>query len=179
MPFIPVAILLELVGAGATAIFLAAALGVIPTYDEAESVVGVLERVLAADPRVDVLVVDDGSPDGTAKLVLDRAEGEPRAHLMERSGKQGLGAAYRAGFGWGLERGYDAVQVAYFHLVRIVMVIYMREPEHNFYPALTPSVRAALAFAAAGTIGIGLFPAATTRLAEPGRAPVPAQLQAG
>jgi dolichol-phosphate mannosyltransferase len=85
------------------------ALVVIPTYNEADSVVEVLDRVLAADPRVDVLVVDDGSPDGTAKLVLDRADGQPQVHLMERSGKQGLGAAYRAGFGWGLERGYDAL----------------------------------------------------------------------
>ena len=58
------------------------ALVVIPTYNEAESVVEVLDRVLATDPRVDVLVVDDASPDGTAKLVLDRAEGEPRIHLM-------------------------------------------------------------------------------------------------
>ena len=81
----------------------------IPTYNEAESVVEVLDRVLAAEPRADVLVVDDGSPDGTAKLVLERSEREPRVHLMERSGKQGLGAAYRAGFGWGLERGYDAL----------------------------------------------------------------------
>jgi dolichol-phosphate mannosyltransferase len=85
------------------------ALVVVPTYNEAESVVEVLDRVLAADPRVDLLVVDDGSPDGTAKLVLDRGADEPRVHLMERSGKQGLGAAYRAGFGWGLERGYDAL----------------------------------------------------------------------
>ena len=81
----------------------------IPTYNEAESVVEVLDRVLAADQRVDVLVVDDGSPDGTAKLVLARAENEPRVQLLERSGKQGLGAAYRAGFAWGLERGYDAL----------------------------------------------------------------------
>jgi dolichol-phosphate mannosyltransferase len=85
------------------------ALVVIPTYNEAESVVEVLDRVLLVDPRVDVLVVDDGSPDGTAKLVLGRAENEPRIQLMERSGKQGLGAAYRAGFAWGLERGYDAL----------------------------------------------------------------------
>jgi dolichol-phosphate mannosyltransferase len=85
------------------------ALVVIPTYNEAESVVEVTDRVLAAEPRADVLVVDDGSPDGTAKLVLERSEREPRVHLMERSGKQGLGAAYRAGFGWGLERGYDAL----------------------------------------------------------------------
>ena len=85
------------------------ALVVIPTYDEAESVVEVLDRVLQAEPRADVLVVDDGSPDGTAELVKKRAADEPRVHLMERSGKQGLGAAYRAGFGWGLERGYDAL----------------------------------------------------------------------
>jgi dolichol-phosphate mannosyltransferase len=85
------------------------ALVVIPTYNEAESVVEVLDRVLAADQRVDVLVVDDGSPDGTAKLVLGRGEGEPRVQLLERPGKQGLGAAYRAGFAWGLERGYDAL----------------------------------------------------------------------
>jgi dolichol-phosphate mannosyltransferase len=85
------------------------ALVVIPTFNEAESVVEVLDRVLEAEPRVDVLVVDDGSPDGTAELVQKRAQGEPRVHLMERSGKQGLGAAYRAGFGWGLERGYDAL----------------------------------------------------------------------
>ena len=82
---------------------------VIPTYNEAESIVEVLDRVLLADPRVDVLVVDDGSPDGTAKLVLGRSEGEPRVQLMEREGKQGLGAAYRAGFAWGLERGYEAL----------------------------------------------------------------------
>jgi dolichol-phosphate mannosyltransferase len=85
------------------------ALVVIPTFNEAASVVEVLDRVLAADPRVDVLVVDDASPDGTAKLVEDRAADEPRVHLMERSGKQGLGAAYRAGFAWGLARDYDAL----------------------------------------------------------------------
>jgi dolichol-phosphate mannosyltransferase len=85
------------------------ALVIIPTYNEAESIVEVLDRVLAVDQRVDVLVVDDGSPDDTAKLVLARGEGEPRVHLMERSTKAGLGGAYRAGFAWGLERGYDAL----------------------------------------------------------------------
>jgi glycosyltransferase involved in cell wall biosynthesis len=82
---------------------------VVPTYNEAESVVEVVDRVLLADPRVAVLVVDDASPDGTAKLVAARAEGEPRVHLLERAGKQGLGAAYRAGFAWGLERGFEAL----------------------------------------------------------------------
>jgi glycosyltransferase involved in cell wall biosynthesis len=85
------------------------ALVVMPTYNEAESVIGVVERVLDADPRVDVLVVDDGSPDGTARLVAARAAGEPRLRLLQRDAKQGLGAAYRAGFAWGLERGYDAL----------------------------------------------------------------------
>ncbi len=85
------------------------ALVVMPTYNEAESVVGVIDQVLAADPRVDVLIVDDGSPDGTARLVAERAAGEPRVRLLERSAKQGLGAAYRAGFAWGLQRGYEAL----------------------------------------------------------------------
>jgi dolichol-phosphate mannosyltransferase len=85
------------------------ALVVMPTYNEAESVIGVVDQVLAADPRVDVLIVDDGSPDGTARLVAERAAGEPRVRLLERSAKQGLGAAYRAGFAWGLQRGYEAL----------------------------------------------------------------------
>jgi dolichol-phosphate mannosyltransferase len=85
------------------------ALVIIPTYNEAESIEEVVERTLAADPRVDVLVVDDGSPDGTAKLVATISVQEPRLHLVVREGKQGLGAAYRAGFAWGLERGYDAL----------------------------------------------------------------------
>lgn len=85
---------------------------VIPTYNEAGSIGEVLDRVLAADPRVDVLVVDDGSPDGTAELARARAagvQGGERVHLLERGAKQGLGAAYRAGFGWGLDRDYDAM----------------------------------------------------------------------
>ncbi len=85
------------------------ALVVIPTYDEAGSIGEVIERVLAADQRAEVLVVDDASPDGTGDLVARRAAGEPRLHLLRRPGKQGLGVAYRAGFAWGLARGYDAL----------------------------------------------------------------------
>ncbi len=85
------------------------ALVVIPTYNEAGSVEQVIDLVLAADQRADVLVVDDGSPDGTAGLVERRLAGEPRLHLERRTAKQGLGAAYRAGFAWGLARGYDAL----------------------------------------------------------------------
>jgi glycosyltransferase involved in cell wall biosynthesis len=85
------------------------ALVVIPTYNEAGTIRQALERVLAADPRVDALVVDDGSPDGTATLVAAHAATQPRVHLLRRPAKQGLGAAYRAGFAWGLARGYDAL----------------------------------------------------------------------
>jgi dolichol-phosphate mannosyltransferase len=82
---------------------------VIPTYNEAESIGGLVEQVLAARQDLDVLVVDDGSPDGTADLVKKAMVGEPRLHLLERTAKEGLGAAYRAGFAWGMERGYDAL----------------------------------------------------------------------
>jgi dolichol-phosphate mannosyltransferase len=85
------------------------ALIVIPTYNEADSICELLDRVLVVDPRTDVLVVDDGSPDGTARLVRSTMAHEPRLHLLERTGKQGLGAAYRAGFAWGLARHYDGL----------------------------------------------------------------------
>jgi dolichol-phosphate mannosyltransferase len=82
---------------------------VIPTYNEIESVEAVVERVLLADDRAEVLVVDDSSPDGTGDLVAKLAEADRRLHLLRRPGKQGLGVAYRAGFAWGIERGYDAL----------------------------------------------------------------------
>ncbi len=82
---------------------------VTPTYNEAESIGALVEQVLAVHPAVDVLVVDDGSPDGTADIVRKAMAGELRLHLLERSAKEGLGAAYRAGFRWGLARGYDAL----------------------------------------------------------------------
>lgn len=85
------------------------ALVILPTYDEAESINTALDRVLDADPRLDVLVVDDNSPDGTGDLVERRRHTEPRLFVLHRPGKQGLGAAYRAGFAWGLQRGYDAL----------------------------------------------------------------------
>ncbi len=81
----------------------------VPTYDEIESLPPLLARLLAARPDVDVLVLDDGSPDGTGAWAQERAAGEPRLHVLHRSGKQGLGAAYLAGFAWALERGYDVV----------------------------------------------------------------------
>ena len=80
---------------------------VVPTYDEAQNIERVLGHLLAAEPQVDVLVVDDGSPDGTGDLVEAMAASDKRINLMRRDGKQGLGAAYRAGFAWGLERSYE------------------------------------------------------------------------
>jgi len=82
------------------------ALVVIPTYDEAENVRGILDVVMQAVPSAHVLVVDDGSPDGTGDIVASVAEQDARVHLMRRTGKLGLGSAYVAGFRWGLERGY-------------------------------------------------------------------------
>ena len=84
----------------------ARAVVIIPTYDERENIEDALDRVLAA-VDVDVLVVDDASPDGTADVVRDYDD--PRVHLLERSGKRGLGSAYVAGFRWALERGYAVV----------------------------------------------------------------------
>ena len=81
---------------------------VIPTYNESENIERMLQRVHDCLPEAGVLVVDDGSPDGTADLVEAAASGYPDVHLLRRRGKSGLGSAYRAGFAWGLERGYDA-----------------------------------------------------------------------
>jgi dolichol-phosphate mannosyltransferase len=81
---------------------------VIPTYNESENIERMLVRIHECLPEAGVLVVDDGSPDGTADLVHAAAAGFPGLHLLRRSKKSGLGSAYRAGFGWGLQRGYDA-----------------------------------------------------------------------
>ena len=88
----------------------ARALVIVPTFNELESIEEVTQRLFAATSgTVDLLVVDDGSPDGTADFVKQLAAGNPHIHLIERSGKQGLGTAYVAGFRWAMERGYDAV----------------------------------------------------------------------
>ena len=82
------------------------ALVVVPTYNERENLLQILPAILAVDPRLDVLVVDDGSPDGTGQLADEFAAGEPRVHVLHRTSKQGLGRAYLAGFRWALERDY-------------------------------------------------------------------------
>ncbi len=83
------------------------ALVIIPTYNEKENVGGVVPAVLAQSLSAEVLIVDDGSPDGTGDIVAEMAKTEPRIHLLRRAGKMGLGTAYIAGFKWGLERGYE------------------------------------------------------------------------
>jgi len=80
---------------------------IVPTYNERENLPLIVGRIHAARPDVHVLVVDDGSPDGTGQLADDLALADPdRVHVMHRAGKGGLGAAYLAGFAWGLGRGY-------------------------------------------------------------------------
>jgi dolichol-phosphate mannosyltransferase len=81
---------------------------VIPTYNESENIERILHRIHECLPQAGVLVVDDGSPDGTAELVTAVAAELADVHLLARTAKSGLGSAYRAGFAWGLERGYDA-----------------------------------------------------------------------
>ncbi len=79
---------------------------IIPTYNEKENIRSVIELTLAQAANLDVLVVDDNSPDGTAGIVTEMARANPRVQLMSRAGKLGLGTAYIAGFKWGLSRGY-------------------------------------------------------------------------
>jgi dolichol-phosphate mannosyltransferase len=80
---------------------------IIPTYNEAENIERILSRVAESLPEAGVLVVDDGSPDGTGDLVKRISDELPDVHLMSRETKSGLGSAYRTGFVWGLDNGYD------------------------------------------------------------------------
>ena len=117
---------------------------IIPTYNEAENVTEVLDRVRVAVPDADVLVVDDQSPDGTGDLVERRGADDDRIHLLRRPGKAGLGAAYKAGFAWGAERGFD------------VMVEMDADLSHD--PAALPSLLGAVADGADLAIGSRYVP---------------------
>jgi dolichol-phosphate mannosyltransferase len=81
----------------------------LPTYNEKENLEPILQAILAATPEVDVLVIDDNSPDGTGQLADAFAAKDARVKVLHRAGKQGLGKAYLAGFAWALERGYGLV----------------------------------------------------------------------
>lgn len=82
---------------------------IIPTFNEKENIPRIIPEVLKQDSCLEVLVVDDGSPDGTGDLVEGMGKTEPRIHLMRRAGKMGLGSAYIAGFRWALERDFQRV----------------------------------------------------------------------
>jgi len=82
---------------------------IIPTYNEKENIADILNTVMTLPGEFHVLVIDDGSPDGTASIVKGIQESQDRIHLIERSGKLGLGTAYLAGFKWALENGFDYV----------------------------------------------------------------------
>lgn len=85
------------------------ALAILPSYNEAENVLPLTADVLSRDPSLEVLVVDDGSPDGTGDLVEEARRSEPRLHLLRRPGKLGLGSAYLAGFRYALDHGAERV----------------------------------------------------------------------
>lgn len=80
---------------------------VVPTYNERENLPRLVPLILSQDPSLEILVVDDASPDGTGALAEEMAGAEPRLHVLHREGKLGLGTAYLDGFRWGLARGYD------------------------------------------------------------------------
>ena len=82
---------------------------VVPTYNERVNLPLVVPAILQQDPRLEVLVVDDNSPDGTGQLADELAASTPRVHVLHRPNKSGLGKAYLAGFRWALERGYDLI----------------------------------------------------------------------
>ena len=85
------------------------ALVIVPTYNEKFNIARLIPSILAQDASLDVLVVDDGSPDGTGAIVDGIAANNPRVHIIHRASKLGLGTAYLAGFRWALERKYDLV----------------------------------------------------------------------
>jgi dolichol-phosphate mannosyltransferase len=82
---------------------------VVPTYNEAENIVNLIPAVLGQSNAVEILIVDDSSPDGTGEIVGGMMKSEPRIHMIKRAGKMGLGTAYVAGFKFAIEKGYEYV----------------------------------------------------------------------
>ena len=82
---------------------------IVPTYNESENIGRIVPLILAQDPRLEVLVVDDNSPDGTGAIADVLAAADQRVHVLHRAGKEGLGRAYLAGFAWALARDYQYV----------------------------------------------------------------------
>ena len=85
---------------------------IIPTYNELDNIRPMIDKVFSLSEKFDLLVIDDGSPDGTASVVKEKQQEYPgQLHLIERQGKLGLGTAYLTGFQWALEHGYDYISV--------------------------------------------------------------------
>ena len=82
---------------------------IIPTYNERDALPIIVRRVRSAVPDADILVADDNSPDGTGRIADELAAADSHVKVMHRLGKEGLGAAYLAGFAWALQEGYDVV----------------------------------------------------------------------
>lgn len=82
---------------------------VIPTYNEKENIQAIIPAVFAQNLGVEILVVDDNSPDGTGAIVREMQKNSPQLHLLSRPGKQGLGKAYIAGFRWGMDHGFEVI----------------------------------------------------------------------
>lgn len=102
-----------------------------PTYNEAQNIESIVTRLRAAVPHAHSLIMDDNSPDGTGEIADRIAAADDHVHVVHREGKQGLAAAYLAGFQWGLERGYD--------------VLVEMDADGSHQPELLPSMLAALA----------------------------------
>jgi dolichol-phosphate mannosyltransferase len=105
----------------------------LPTYNELENLEAICRAILSVAPDVDVLVIDDRSPDGTGELADRLAAAEPRIKVLHRPGKEGLGKAYLAGFAWALERGY--------RLVMEMDADFSHDPKH--LPAMLAAARGA------------------------------------
>ncbi|WP_314173490.1 polyprenol monophosphomannose synthase [Streptomyces winkii] len=82
---------------------------IIPTYNEADNIESITARLREAVPEVHILIADDNSPDGTGKIADELAAQDEQIHVLHRAGKQGLGAAYLAGFRWGIDQGYGVL----------------------------------------------------------------------
>src|SRR5258708_2649581 len=82
---------------------------IVPTYNERDNLPRIAAKLLSLPVGVDVLVVDDNSPDGTGKIADELAAQHPQIHVLHRAGKEGLGRAYIAGFKWALDRGYEFI----------------------------------------------------------------------
>ncbi len=96
-------------GGGGAAVAAGKTLIIVPTYNEKDNIARLLGRLMGLPFGLHVLVVDDGSPDGTADIVKEWMAREPRVHLLQRAGKLGLGSAYREGFRYALERDYELI----------------------------------------------------------------------